>query len=80
EANVPSAFKKNDVPKKTRSLTVADNIVEERIAVELPKSLRKKCKVHVVEDPDAQLLLDLCKGSKARKLESLKSAKEAVAG
>ncbi|GKC51183.1 hypothetical protein Tco_1073928 [Tanacetum coccineum] len=39
EANVPSAFKKNVVPRKTRSLTVTDNIVEELVAVELAKSI-----------------------------------------
>ncbi|GJV03506.1 hypothetical protein Tco_1337075 [Tanacetum coccineum] len=39
EENVPSAFKKNDVPRKTRSLIVADNIVEEPVAVELAKSV-----------------------------------------
>ncbi|GJY42131.1 hypothetical protein Tco_0429401 [Tanacetum coccineum] len=37
EANVPSAFKKNDVPKKARSLTMADNIVKETVAVNLAK-------------------------------------------
>ncbi|GKG14490.1 hypothetical protein Tco_0354090 [Tanacetum coccineum] len=39
EENVPSTFKKNVVPKKPRSLTMADNIVEEQAAVELAKSL-----------------------------------------
>ncbi|GJS53533.1 hypothetical protein Tco_0626895 [Tanacetum coccineum] len=39
EVNVPSAFKKNVVPNKIRSLTVADNIVEEIVIVELAKSL-----------------------------------------
>ncbi|GJV88862.1 hypothetical protein Tco_1532800 [Tanacetum coccineum] len=39
EVNVPSRFKKNVVPKKTRSLTVADNIFEETVPVELAKSL-----------------------------------------
>ncbi|GKE22724.1 hypothetical protein Tco_1434236 [Tanacetum coccineum] len=39
EANVPNAFKKNVVPRKARSLTVADNIVEEQTVVELAKSL-----------------------------------------
>ncbi|GJU32595.1 hypothetical protein Tco_1176184 [Tanacetum coccineum] len=75
EANVPNAFKKNDVSRKTRYLIVADKFVEERTAVELIKSLS-----HIVEDPDAQLLLDLCKGPKASKLESLKHAKQAVVG
>ncbi|GJV04680.1 hypothetical protein Tco_1338249 [Tanacetum coccineum] len=31
EVNVPSAFKKNVVPRKTRSLIVADNIIEEPV-------------------------------------------------
>ncbi|GJZ50307.1 hypothetical protein Tco_0604497 [Tanacetum coccineum] len=35
EENVPSSFKKNVVPRKTRSLTVADNIMEEPTAVKL---------------------------------------------
>ncbi|GJR76161.1 hypothetical protein Tco_0088526 [Tanacetum coccineum] len=39
EANVPSMFKKNVVPKKTRSLTIADNIIKEPIAVELAKPI-----------------------------------------
>nr|GEV86107.1 hypothetical protein [Tanacetum cinerariifolium] len=39
EENVPSAFKKNFVPRKTRSLTIADNIVEEPVVVELAKSI-----------------------------------------
>ncbi|GJU37349.1 hypothetical protein Tco_1185703 [Tanacetum coccineum] len=38
EANVPKLFKKNDVPRKTRTLTVA----EETIAVELAKSISIK--------------------------------------
>ncbi|GJU79307.1 hypothetical protein Tco_1276377 [Tanacetum coccineum] len=80
ESNVPSAFKKNDVLRKIRSLTVADNFVEERTAMKLIKSLNvedtyaewgQKRKGHIVEDPDAQLLLDLCKGSKASRLDSL---------
>ncbi|GKD52872.1 hypothetical protein Tco_1286259 [Tanacetum coccineum] len=83
EANVPNTFKKNVVPRKTRSLTVADNIVEEPVAVELAKSINtyaewgQKLKGPVVEDPS---LLDLRKGSKASRLESLKQAKQAVGG
>nr|GEV51415.1 hypothetical protein [Tanacetum cinerariifolium] len=38
EENVPSAFKKNAVPRKTKTLTVADNIFKELFAVELAKS------------------------------------------
>ncbi|GKC90542.1 hypothetical protein Tco_1151191, partial [Tanacetum coccineum] len=37
--NVTSVFKKNVMPKKTRSLTVADNILEELVVVELAKSI-----------------------------------------
>ncbi|GKD60061.1 hypothetical protein Tco_1297570 [Tanacetum coccineum] len=89
EANVPNMFKKNAMTRKTRSLTVADNIVEEPAAVELANSINvedtyvewgQKCKDLVVEDPNAQLLLDLRKGSKASMLESLKQAKQAVEG
>ncbi|GKE76219.1 hypothetical protein Tco_1542339 [Tanacetum coccineum] len=39
KANVPSTFKKNVVPRKTRSITVTDNIVEEPVAVKLAKSI-----------------------------------------
>ncbi|GKC74126.1 hypothetical protein Tco_1120009 [Tanacetum coccineum] len=39
EANVPSAFKKNVVPRKTRSLTTANNIIKEPVVVELAKSI-----------------------------------------
>nr|GEZ60780.1 hypothetical protein [Tanacetum cinerariifolium] len=39
EVNVLNEFKKNVVPRKTRSLTGADNIVEEPVAVELAKSI-----------------------------------------
>ncbi|GKE34908.1 hypothetical protein Tco_1454230, partial [Tanacetum coccineum] len=66
EANVPSAFKKNVVPRKTRSLTVA----KQHCGRTSP----------VVEDPAVQSLLDLRKGSKASGLESLKQAKQAVRG
>ncbi|GJZ26758.1 hypothetical protein Tco_0571011 [Tanacetum coccineum] len=99
EAN-SKMFKKDDVPKKTKSLTVA----EETITVELAKSISiveqrtqqrhriqltidkqidkdvtdtyakwgQKLKGLVVDDPVVQLLLDLQKGSKASRLESLK--------
>ncbi|GJX48025.1 hypothetical protein Tco_0273215 [Tanacetum coccineum] len=84
EANVSSAFKKIVVPRKIRTLTVTGNIVEEPVAVELAKSIRpyaewgQKLKEPVVEDPAIQLLLDLRKGSKASRIESLKQAKQAV--
>nr|GEW13369.1 putative reverse transcriptase domain-containing protein [Tanacetum cinerariifolium] len=76
EANVLSAFTKNVVPRKTRSHTVANNIVEERVTVELVKSINvedtyakwgQKLKGLAVEDPAVQSLLDLRKGPKASK-------------
>ncbi|GJX80209.1 hypothetical protein Tco_0328358 [Tanacetum coccineum] len=84
EANVPSAFKKNIVPRKTKYHTLADNIVEEPVAVELAKSISIEEQRHqqrpVVEDPVVQSLLDLKKGSKASRLKSLKQSKQAVRG
>nr|GEW32735.1 hypothetical protein [Tanacetum cinerariifolium] len=50
EVNVPSVFKKNDVPRKTRSLTVADNIVEEPVAVKLAKSFNLEDQRHQHHD------------------------------
>nr|GEW66259.1 hypothetical protein [Tanacetum cinerariifolium] len=69
EANVPKLFKKNVVPRKTWSLTV----VEERVAAEHATS---KLKGPAVDDPAVQSLLDLRKGSKATRLESLKQKKK----
>ncbi|GJR96716.1 hypothetical protein Tco_0268890 [Tanacetum coccineum] len=57
-------------PVETRVRDVEDTYVE----------WGQKCKDLVVEDPNAQLLLDLRKGSKASMLESLKQAKQAVEG
>ncbi|GKD76850.1 hypothetical protein Tco_1339471 [Tanacetum coccineum] len=59
--NVPNKPKKDVVLRKTRSLTIA----EETIVV------GQKLKGPAVDDPAVQSLLDLQKGSKARKLESL---------
>ncbi|GJZ59473.1 hypothetical protein Tco_0615289 [Tanacetum coccineum] len=105
EANVPKMFKKDVVPRKTRSLTVA----EETIVVELAKSISideqrtqqrrrtqltidrqidndvadtyaewgQKIKGTTIEDPAVQSLLDLRKGSKASRLESLRQKKQA---
>nr|GEV63767.1 hypothetical protein [Tanacetum cinerariifolium] len=67
-ANVPNKLKKDDVPKKTRSLT----ITEEAVVGQLANS--------IVEDPAVQSLLDLRKGSKASRLESLRQKKQLVAG
>ncbi|GJR64561.1 hypothetical protein Tco_0010626 [Tanacetum coccineum] len=66
EANVPKLFKKDVVPRKTRSLTVAEETV--------------KLKGPTVEDLIVQSLLDLRKGSKASRLESLKQRKQGVTG
>ncbi|GJX15552.1 hypothetical protein Tco_0216384 [Tanacetum coccineum] len=58
EANVPSMFKKNVVPRKTRSLTVADNIIKEPIAVELAKSISIQEQRRQQRDIMTQLLID----------------------
>ncbi|GJU92734.1 hypothetical protein Tco_1317490 [Tanacetum coccineum] len=62
--NVLNKLKKDVRPRKTRSLTIAEEIVVG----------------HVVKDPVVQSLLDLQKGSKASKHESLKQKKQAVVG
>nr|GEU45942.1 hypothetical protein [Tanacetum cinerariifolium] len=41
EANVPNTFKKIDAPRKTRSLTIADNIVEEPVATSRLESMKQ---------------------------------------
>nr|GFA51326.1 hypothetical protein [Tanacetum cinerariifolium] len=106
EANVQKLFKKNVVPRKTRSLTVA----KETVAAELAKfvNIKEPCTQHhrssqlriksqiekdvadmyaewgqklkgpVVDDPAVQSLLNLRKGSKAGRLESLKQKKQPV--
>nr|GEZ02852.1 hypothetical protein [Tanacetum cinerariifolium]GEZ06308.1 hypothetical protein [Tanacetum cinerariifolium] len=68
EANVPIAFNKNVMPRKTRSPTMAD-IVQEPVA---------KLKGPVVEDPSVRSLLDLRKGSKTSRLETWKHAKQEI--
>ncbi|GJU55753.1 hypothetical chloroplast RF21, chloroplastic [Tanacetum coccineum] len=62
--NVPNKPKKDVVLRKTRSLTIAEETLVGP----------------AVDDPAVQSLLDLQKGSKARKLESLKQKKHADAG
>ncbi|GKD55574.1 hypothetical protein Tco_1288961 [Tanacetum coccineum] len=86
EVNVPSAFKKNVVPRKTRSLTIVDNIVEELVVVELVKSIScedRHCQQHEIITQltsNRQIEKMLKTRSKASRLESLKQAKQAVAG
>ncbi|GJT13898.1 hypothetical protein Tco_0860940 [Tanacetum coccineum] len=63
-ANVPNKLKKDVVPRKTRSLTIAEETVVGT----------------AVEDLAVQSLLDLRKGSKASRLESLRQKKQPVAG
>nr|GEY01846.1 hypothetical protein [Tanacetum cinerariifolium] len=62
EANVPKMFKKNVVPRKTRYVC--------RVGA--------KTQWSTVDDPAVQSLLDLRKGSKASRLESLKQKKQSV--
>ncbi|GJZ48410.1 hypothetical protein Tco_0602242 [Tanacetum coccineum] len=63
------------VPTKTRSLTIAEEIV-----VDMYNEWGQKFKGLVVEDPVVQSSLDLRKGSKASRLESLRQKKQPVAG
>ncbi|GJX40888.1 retrovirus-related pol polyprotein from transposon TNT 1-94 [Tanacetum coccineum] len=84
EVNVPRKPKKVGVLKKPRTLTVADNIVEEPIAVELAKSRQVekdvedtyaaeaglKLKGVSTEDPVVRSLLDLHRGSKESRFEN----------
>ncbi|GJX36999.1 hypothetical protein Tco_0250302 [Tanacetum coccineum] len=78
--NVPNKLKKDDVPRKTRSLTIAEEAVvgglANSISIQEPRSQRRPA----VEDPTVQSLTDLRKGSKASRLESLKQKKQAVVG
>ncbi|GJR80916.1 hypothetical protein Tco_0151701 [Tanacetum coccineum] len=102
-ANVPNKLKKYVVPRKTRSLTIAEEAVVDELAksisIQEPRSQRcrrsqltidsqtdgavadmynewgQKLKGPAVEDPTVQSLLDLRKGSKASRLESLSSNK-----
>ncbi|GJZ60868.1 hypothetical protein Tco_0616684 [Tanacetum coccineum] len=75
-ANVPKMFKKDVVLRKTRSLTDTEETVE----VELVKSISTDEQCPAVEDLAVQSLLDLQKGSKASRLESLRQKKQAVSG
>ncbi|GJX51571.1 hypothetical protein Tco_0278416 [Tanacetum coccineum] len=74
-ANVPNKLKKDVLLRKTRSLTISKEEV-----VYMYNELGHKLKGLVVEDPTAQALLDLRKGSKACRLESLRQNKQPIAG
>ncbi|GKC49721.1 hypothetical protein Tco_1072466 [Tanacetum coccineum] len=58
EANVPSAFNKNVMLRKTRSLIVADNIVQEPIVVALAKSISIEEQRYQQREIMTQLRLD----------------------
>ncbi|GKC53620.1 hypothetical protein Tco_1076365 [Tanacetum coccineum] len=73
EMNVP---KKDDVPRKTRSLPIA----EETVLGELANSISIQEPCYIVEDLAVQSLLDLQERSKASRLESLKQKKQTVVG
>ncbi|GJW39346.1 hypothetical protein Tco_0065191 [Tanacetum coccineum] len=74
EKNVPNKLKKDVVPRKIRSLTIAEEAV-----VDMYNEWGQKLKGLAVEDPVVKLLLDLRKGSKANRLESLMQKKQPVA-
>ncbi|GKB99625.1 hypothetical protein Tco_0985762, partial [Tanacetum coccineum] len=65
--NVPTSLKIDVVPKKTRSQTIAEETV-----VDTHAEWGHKLKSPAVDDPTVQSLLDLRKGSRASRLESLK--------
>ncbi|GJS75859.1 hypothetical protein Tco_0725740 [Tanacetum coccineum] len=105
---VPNKLKKDVVPRKTRSLTIAEEAVVGELAnyicIQEPRSQRRrrnqltidsqlddtvadmynewgqKLKGPVVEDSSVQSLLDLWKGSKASRLESLRQKKQPFTG
>ncbi|GJR24413.1 hypothetical protein Tco_0972940 [Tanacetum coccineum] len=104
-ANVPNKPKKDVVPRKTRSLTIAEETVVGELAhsinIQKPRTQQRqrsqltidrendeavadmynewgqKLKGLAVDDPTVQSLLDLRKGSKASRLESLMQMKQA---
>ncbi|GJR75233.1 hypothetical protein Tco_0087598 [Tanacetum coccineum] len=69
-SNVPNKLKKDVMPRKIRSLTIAEEAV---VAVaDMYNERGQKLKGPVVEDLIVQSLLDLRKGSKASRLKSLR--------
>ncbi|GJS01933.1 hypothetical protein Tco_0318441 [Tanacetum coccineum] len=73
--NTPNKLKKDDVPRRTRSLTIDEETIVDRC-----NELGQKLKGPAVDDPAVQSLLDLPKGSKASTLDSLRQNNQAVAG
>ncbi|GKA45169.1 hypothetical protein Tco_0737965 [Tanacetum coccineum] len=75
-----SSKPKNVVPRRKRTITFADNLVgSEDEAVLLAKS-GKKLKGVVIEDSSVQSLIDLQKGSKESRLESVRQEMQADRG
>ncbi|GKB38791.1 hypothetical protein Tco_0883733 [Tanacetum coccineum] len=79
-ANVPNKPKKDAMPRKTTSLTIAEETVIDDTVVDTYAEWGQKLKGPIVEDLAVQSLLDLQKGSKASRLESLKQKKQSVVG
>ncbi|GKF94021.1 hypothetical protein Tco_0283721 [Tanacetum coccineum] len=79
-ANVPTSLKIDVVPRKTRSQTLAQEIVAGKLANSISIQESRSQQRPAVDDPVLQSLLDLQKGSKANRLESLKQTKQVVAG
>nr|GEX01324.1 hypothetical protein [Tanacetum cinerariifolium] len=75
ETNVPNKLKKDVMPRKTRSLTIAEEAV-----VDMYNMWGQKLKGPAVDDPALHSLLDLRKGSKASRLESFRQKKQPVVG
>ncbi|GJR75248.1 hypothetical protein Tco_0087613 [Tanacetum coccineum] len=101
--NVPNKLKKDDVPRKTKSLTIVEETVVGKLAnsisIQEPRTQQRRRSQLTIDShidnavvdtyaewgqkpkgPAVQSLLDLRKGSKASRLESLKQKKQAVAG
>nr|GEU37682.1 hypothetical protein [Tanacetum cinerariifolium] len=72
-AIVSNKLKKDVMPRKTRSLTIAEELL-----VDMYDKWGHKLKGTAIEDPAIQSLLDLQKGSKANRLESLRQKKQPV--
>ncbi|GJX68036.1 hypothetical protein Tco_0303763 [Tanacetum coccineum] len=73
--NVSNKLKKDVVPRKTRSPTIAE---ETLVVTDTYAEWGQKLKGPAVDDPAVRSLLDLQKGSNASRLESLKQKKQAV--
>nr|GEU42142.1 hypothetical protein [Tanacetum cinerariifolium] len=85
EVNVPMNPKKEVVLKKPRTLIIAYIIVKETISVELAKSVSIENQQHQQRDimtqltnPVVQSLLDLLRGSKENRLESMRKERKMI--